>query len=250
MNIKPSQSAKDEAADIVGDWPDGMRATDYFEQAIATALAAKDAEMGAIEQMQASATQGLRDEVQRLTEAHDRMKWAAEVADNEKAARMDAEKERDTLRASLINLLCRIHRDGGHYLHAHGLEKACADADTIVAQLNADRDCEPMAEIAALRSGVERLRVLLDLRGGCPPDKGEGYADWFAWAVQEVEKDLKVKHLRTQLDEAVEALMECESWMRCECGHPACKRCKATKEAAAIVARREKNASNQPVKTS
>ena len=35
----------------------------------------------------------------------------------------------------LRNLLARIHRDGGHYTEAHGLEKAVADADVIVARL-------------------------------------------------------------------------------------------------------------------
>lgn len=33
------------------------------------------------------------------------------------------------------NLLARIHRDGGHYLEKHGVEKAVADADTVVAWL-------------------------------------------------------------------------------------------------------------------
>lgn len=37
-------------------------------------------------------------------------------------------------------LLARIHRDGGHYLAEHGLEKAVHDADEIVAELNADYD--------------------------------------------------------------------------------------------------------------
>lgn len=40
----------------------------------------------------------------------------------------------------LINLLCRIHRDGGHYITEHGIEKAFKDADIIVAQLNAKHD--------------------------------------------------------------------------------------------------------------
>lgn len=38
----------------------------------------------------------------------------------------------------LMNLLARIHRDGGHYVAEHGLEKAVADADAIVARLNAE----------------------------------------------------------------------------------------------------------------
>ncbi len=35
----------------------------------------------------------------------------------------------------------------------------------------------------------------------------------------------------TAEEELIEALRECLSWMECDCGHPACKRCKATKEA-------------------
>lgn len=44
-----------------------------------------------------------------------------------------AERQRD-------NLLARIHRDGGHYVTLHGLEKACADADLIVANLHGISD--------------------------------------------------------------------------------------------------------------
>ena len=40
----------------------------------------------------------------------------------------------------LIDLLCRIHRDGGHYIAEHGLDKAIADADNKIAQLHASRD--------------------------------------------------------------------------------------------------------------
>lgn len=48
-------------------------------------------------------------------------------------ARVKAERERD-------DLLCRIHRDGGHYISEHGIEKACQDADVIVATLNVQKD--------------------------------------------------------------------------------------------------------------
>jgi predicted RNA-binding Zn-ribbon protein involved in translation (DUF1610 family) len=34
----------------------------------------------------------------------------------------------------LRNLLARIHRDGGHYVEAHGIDKALADADAKVVQ--------------------------------------------------------------------------------------------------------------------
>ena len=60
----------------------------------------------------------------------------------------------------LVNLLCRIHRDGGHYIAEHGLEKAVADADVKVAELNAMSDTRPQArepllrEIAALSANA------------------------------------------------------------------------------------------------
>lgn len=34
-----------------------------------------------------------------------------------------------------------------------------------------------------------------------------------------------------------DALIECLSWMECHCGHPACKRCRATREAMEVLAR-------------
>jgi len=40
----------------------------------------------------------------------------------------------------LANILCRIHRDGGHYVAEHGWRKAIDDADLKVAQLNAAFD--------------------------------------------------------------------------------------------------------------
>ncbi len=46
--------------------------------------------------------------------------------------------DRDRWRHHCRNLLARIHRDGGHYLERHGLEKAAADADEIVAKMNSD----------------------------------------------------------------------------------------------------------------
>lgn len=44
--------------------------------------------------------------------------------------------ERDELHRQLCNLLARIHRDGGHYADRHGLTKAVADADLVVAELH------------------------------------------------------------------------------------------------------------------
>ena len=39
-----------------------------------------------------------------------------------------------------MNLVCRIHRDGGHYIAKYGEAKAIADADIVAAQNNADLD--------------------------------------------------------------------------------------------------------------
>ena len=43
-------------------------------------------------------------------------------------------KERDELRDKLFNLLAIIHRDGGHYIMEHGIDKAVADAVTLSAE--------------------------------------------------------------------------------------------------------------------
>jgi len=40
----------------------------------------------------------------------------------------------------LGNILCCIHRDGGHYISEHGWRKAIDDADLKVAKLNAESD--------------------------------------------------------------------------------------------------------------
>ena len=36
---------------------------------------------------------------------------------------------------ALLNLLCRIYRDGGQYIQQHGVQKAAEDAEEIVLQL-------------------------------------------------------------------------------------------------------------------
>ncbi|HET8686747.1 MAG TPA: hypothetical protein VFM18_08790, partial [Methanosarcina sp.] len=38
----------------------------------------------------------------------------------------------------LLNLLARIHRDGGHYVAQHGIVKAAQDADLLIANIYAD----------------------------------------------------------------------------------------------------------------
>lgn len=59
----------------------------------------------------------------------------------------------------LGNLLARIHRDGGHYVGEYGLDKACADADEIVATMYADRD---EALFAARREALEEAAKVAD----------------------------------------------------------------------------------------
>ena len=49
----------------------------------------------------------------------------------------------------LLNLLCRIHRDGGHYIAKHGLDKAVEDADIRVAEQNAALDAQAKQEPVA-----------------------------------------------------------------------------------------------------
>jgi hypothetical protein len=46
------------------------------------------------------------------------------------------EKECADLERLLCDLLAVIHRDGGHYVAKHGLIKACADAEVIVAKMH------------------------------------------------------------------------------------------------------------------
>jgi len=38
-------------------------------------------------------------------------------------------------RVALLNLLARIHRDGGHYTNEYGLDKSVAEADKIIADI-------------------------------------------------------------------------------------------------------------------
>lgn len=52
----------------------------------------------------------------------------------------DAADRIEELERDLLNLVCRIHRDGGHYIAKYGEAKAIADADTVAAQNNADLD--------------------------------------------------------------------------------------------------------------
>lgn len=64
----------------------------------------------------------------------------------------------EELERDLLNLVCRIHRDGGHYIAKYGEAKAIADADTVAAQNNADLDAL-QADNAELVAALERMRV-------------------------------------------------------------------------------------------
>jgi len=64
----------------------------------------------------------------------------------------------EDLERDLLNLVCRIHRDGGHYIAKYGEAKAIADADTVAAQNNADLDALQV-DSAELVAALERMRV-------------------------------------------------------------------------------------------
>jgi hypothetical protein len=62
---------------------------------------------------------------------------------------------------ALINLLCRIHRDGGHYIEDHGLQKALDDADLKVAELNAASDAAQQALEMGFAEGVKAAAAMV-----------------------------------------------------------------------------------------
>ena len=67
----------------------------------------------------------------------------------------------------LANLLCRIHRDGGHYIAEHGWRKAIDDADLKVANMNAESD-----NLSA--NSENEAPINWELNG----DKDCGYTNW------------------------------------------------------------------------
>lgn len=82
-----------------------------------------------------------RDALQKqLAEATFRLNAERENLRMEEAKRSAVEGELAEERARLSSLLARIHRDGGHCEAEHGTEKACADADEIIARFNALSD--------------------------------------------------------------------------------------------------------------
>lgn len=77
-----------------------------------------------------------------------------------------AQQEPVAWEQELANILCRIHRDGGHYVAEHGWRKAIDDADLKVAQLNAAFDTTtPAAQINSTTSAAQREWV------GLTPDE-------------------------------------------------------------------------------
>jgi hypothetical protein len=66
------------------------------------------------------------------------------------------------------NLLCRIHRDGGHYLQSHGIDKACADADVIVATMNAEADTNK-EKLEKAREVLKPFVAIAEMFSGLPP---------------------------------------------------------------------------------
>lgn len=54
----------------------------------------------------------------------------------------------------LLNLLARVHRDGGHYTVRHGLEQACIDAHEKVAGAYAENDVLK-ARVAELEEEID-----------------------------------------------------------------------------------------------
>lgn len=56
--------------------------------------------------------------------------WLGRAQNNQSPRMLDALR-------MLGNLLARIHRDGGHYVFQHGLEKAVEDAEKVIADLYA-----------------------------------------------------------------------------------------------------------------
>lgn len=60
----------------------------------------------------------------------------------------------------LMNLLARIHRDGGHYTESNGVDKSARDADKIIAALFAERD-EAIAKCASIISFCEESNIFI-----------------------------------------------------------------------------------------
>lgn len=78
-----------------------------------------------------------------------------EAADEIERLSARAEKaERDN--AKLTGLLCILHRDGGHYIEKHGMDKAIDDAHLVWAELIASAEAAEAAN-ARLREVLKKI---------------------------------------------------------------------------------------------
>lgn len=71
-----------------------------------------------------------------------------------------------SVEAAVNNLLARIHRDGGHYVSQHGIDKALGDAEERVVALVAERD----ELLDQKRLMIAALDAVLLFHGGDPWD--------------------------------------------------------------------------------
>lgn len=101
----------------------------------------------------------LQTTIDALTAERDQATAEAAILKRYMGSLNEAIEQRDTLRAELgkacsvaNNLLAVIHRDGGHYLHAHGEQKTIDDAHKIIADERAE-----LAEVKAQRNSAVRL---------------------------------------------------------------------------------------------
>ena len=128
---------------------------------------------------------------------------------------LEADRESHQRYVMLTNLLARIHRDGGQYVKQHGLDKAFADADAIVAELYAApvseakaQDFDPLvcdycnAETqdpwhgSGMLNGVEsrHIHACDQCRNLLPTAKAQGVVMPDGWRIREcedVDADLK-----------------------------------------------------------
>jgi hypothetical protein len=80
----------------------------------------------------------------------------------------------------LQNLLAVIHRDGGHYVTEHGIEKAAEDAEKIVVSMRASRNeilqealdaCEQFDRTVEVRKCMDKIRALQVAAPAVAPQK-------------------------------------------------------------------------------
>lgn len=98
------------------------------------------------------------------------------------AWKRDAHFGGDSYEASLLrHLLARIHRDGGHYLAAHGLEKAYEDADRIVADILASAPAEKAHKEEPTRMGDKRGQPIEFVDFAAEKDEARDAARYRLW---------------------------------------------------------------------